>query len=656
MSTNPAHVAHARGGSARLIPPQELIRIRKLYLEKRYKNCIAACDELVQTPPSTPVTPSFFTNTPLELHPVHRMFLVFHQAISYESMGLAAHKYSQNKLRFFESAKERFDVALEVLPQPFAGGENGSYGDDQAGSPISQIDPNDESGYGSNSSKPNSPLDASDVSEDEATSPFPDRSMDEAGVTKHEETLSLTGLGGDTSSDIPRMQVSQRTRAVSIESLASDASGPSFSRMFAIPDFSKYSPRRDRVEQDSDLSDTGSETPKANRSANMLPRSTPVVQVVYADSDSSDDEDTDNQKQMGWLPRSSRSLNLAAHEVNSSDEESDDAVGTPSKAPTPLALATPVIAAIDSLSKPAAGKAQVFRLSASLSSNHMLCEDLMPPPLFSKYKKVAKIQSDDPAATSRSPRPLPRMPFSSHSQLNLLPARKTAVQTLISKYEGTIPGPDTPSSYTTATPPPSTLTQTTLHTPITPRFKMIHHAFDTAVAEDHLAAYLTSRSLANYNAQLAAFRTCLLTVSEHVGELLVAAETLQRQHEEEKRLAALRDAPDGLPTNRLASMWLLSTPGKPTGANGWHGGAGRRLQDSTTLSASRSQLLARSESLRGRKKLPLRNRVEESEERRAERIKKLRDHGFHVRKERYGWKGGDYYEAFRRKAEIELVA
>ncbi|RMZ90476.1 hypothetical protein DV736_g2295, partial [Chaetothyriales sp. CBS 134916] len=107
MPFAPSCHALARGGSAKLgqLNPAELIQFRKLYLEKRYKQCITACAERLEE----------------QLHPVHKAFLLFQQAVSYEAMGLAAHKYSRNRIPFFESAEEKLTSILKLLEQSTEG-------------------------------------------------------------------------------------------------------------------------------------------------------------------------------------------------------------------------------------------------------------------------------------------------------------------------------------------------------------------------------------------------------------------------------------------------------------------------------------------------------------------------------------------------------
>lgn len=644
MPFTPAHVVQARAPSVRSLHPRDLIRVRTLYFEKRFKHCIAACEELLEQTPSTPVTPTFAGNAPSsELHPVHRAFLVFHQAISYECIGLAAHKYSQNKLRFLESAQQNFKAALDILPQPFANAEDGC--------PLAHTNspvPPDLSDDASHDED-----DASSVDTATAKVNVEDLDLERATSTSDHDVVEVVDTTESTR-NLPLAPVSRRLRSTSEASSMTSDTDTTVSQAFTVPSFDDYSPRQDLVGLDDQPAPVCTTKPPTFRG--RLPRTTPFLEVESGDFHSSDDDEEPDHLS-GWLPRSMRSLNLAAHDLSS--EGSESTVATPTKAlpcningtdeggpVMPVTSVTPLTKAMASLRyQPTVNPMHTNRLSASLSSSHVLCEELIPSPLFKKSNKIGAVSFEDVVS---SPRPLPRTPHLSHNHLSLLP-RKTAVQTLISRFEGTLPSPA--SSYITATPPTSAASQTALCTPITPRFNIIHDCFDPNPQHLHLKAYLTSRSLANYNAQLTSFRTCLLTASDQIAELLETAEDLQQQHEREKRAVAPRVTPGGLPTNRLASMWLLSIPGKPTSVRA-RGGKGNNEKHGP--SPSRARMLGRSESLRNRKKLPLLNRVEESEEKRAERIEKLRKNGFRVNKERCGWKGEEYYESFRRKVEMEL--
>lgn len=50
MPFTPAHISQARGQSTTtLLPTKDLIRIRQLYLARKYKPCISACESLAES-------------------------------------------------------------------------------------------------------------------------------------------------------------------------------------------------------------------------------------------------------------------------------------------------------------------------------------------------------------------------------------------------------------------------------------------------------------------------------------------------------------------------------------------------------------------------------------------------------------------------------
>ncbi|KPI45104.1 uncharacterized protein AB675_2869 [Cyphellophora attinorum] len=583
----------------RQLPPQEMVHIRKLYLDKRFKNCINACDELLAKSERSPSSSSIIGGLAnAELHQVHRAFLIYHQAISHECMGIAAHKFSQNKIKYLNSAKSQFEQALSVLPQPFASERDGSY---QTPMPRSPDEPKD------NASDDEKPI-----------------------------GLGLTPVPLHDIRTTPAVRISDATRSPSEESFDSATSGTSVSVTFTIPDFNKYSPRNSMPYLQ--LSTGGS-------LSKDLHESRPFVQGQNLDdffSDSEDDDDKEGERVASWLPRSMRSLNLAAHtiESDSEDEETESAA-----CEAGVGEETPVSAAINSLQADMFNDSSPTKsLSASQSSRCMLREELEPAPLFNKSLKLPKITFEPPALRSEVPRPLPRTPRAQFALNDIQSARKTAVQTLISKFEGTLPSPITPSSWTTATPLATMSTQAFAPTPITPRFDMIRSAFEPHQTQSHLRAYLTSRSLAHYNNSLADFRTCLQSAVEAVEEALEAAHEVQQKREDEKRASSVHVNDNSLPKNRLASMWLLSTPGRNPKSAG----------TTATGSAPPVTIVDRSERPRDRKAMPLRNGVQESVQKRAERLERLRSNGFKVRKESHGWKGEEHYECFRRRVEMDL--
>ena len=533
-----------------------------------------------------------------QLHPVHQAFRLFHQAVCYEALGLAAHNYSRNKIPFFDSAKEKFAAALDILPQPFA---------------------NDESGR-CDSSK-SSPLDAI----------F--NSPDSRG--KYSERSSKL-------SAVPSIQVSSRTRTPSDASsrYSSSSASSSASDTFTVPDFDQYSPR-----------------PNSLAAPKSIPRTITFPDVQKQDEEWNNDEQSD------------------------SDESTED---------TPRKLS------------------YQNRLSTCLSSKHVLSEDLVPAPLFNRTKKIARItfpgNVDDTNAnnnafltTREPPRALPRTPYNHQTHLTLLPSRPTAVQTLISRFEQTLPSPDTPSSYTTASLSGSAHTSNTaeLKTPVTARFANIASIFDpqtpTPTRELTISQYLTSHALARYNSSISAFRKSLDSSIARIESMINEAHEIQERHFREKQEAAIRDAQSTTSTlgqARMRSYWLLSTPATPASPNvaksvklGRTPGqdergltVGKRMKDDVTFETPRrarnstaytptasatpmTPTPATTTKTRLESRLAaLRARAREGAAKKAERIANLRATGFAVRKEQYGWKGARHYEELRRSVEVELGA
>lgn len=168
------------------------------------------------------------------------------------------------------------------------------------------------------------------------------------------------------------------------------------------------------------------------------------------------------------------------------------------------------------------------RLSQSLSSQHILAEELIPSPL-TRVERSAQTTTSLPAF-----RPLPPLPFN-HKPTFLLrggrqvlvPARQSAIQTLAAKFESNIP----------MTPP----------SPVTPRFDQIRRAFSPISTNQHLDSYLGSTSLTRYNEYLSSFRDQLIRHTKSIREYTDRAIEIQQQHKE-KRLS------------RMASFWSF----KPT--------------------------------------------------------------------------------------------
>lgn len=601
------------------LPAQDLISVRQLYLERRFKKCISLCEDLLTSEVSTVTTFEVLKLTIVQLHSTHKSFLHFHQAIAYESLGQSAHVYSRNKITFLERAKDKFTEALDLLPQPFTVNEAGCGSTTQPSPPVFSTPTEVQDRY---------------------------RESPESIVT-------------------PSIQVSSHARTASDASSQYSTSDSSVSETYTVPDFDKYSPRPDVLAP-----------------SRALPRTVtfPDVQKVeiFADTD---------------------------------DQQPDDLLPTPEQIQ------------------------QKTRLIACLSSTHVLAADLVPSPLFSRTKKIARIafppgiepvsteRDDKLEITKQPPRPLPRTPFTHRDHLTIIPSRCTAVQTLITRFENKLPSPATPSSYTTASVPSSAFIplahQIANRTPTTARFAKIASIFqDSKTQARNLAAEvnasLSSHALSRYNTCLADFRTCLHTSVTRVDELIDSARDIQERRLQEKRdrYGAITQAPETrrLAQTRLRSFWLLespalaaerssATPKHRSALDGGNAERGRSLQrfdgrktiygpalhrkptwiewetkqeddddKKWTRRLLRDQRAEREreidESEAGNAEVtkattPFRDRlqslrVEENGERKQQRLEKLRALKFEVRKEDFGWKGGRYYDDLARRVERTL--
>ncbi|RAL13789.1 uncharacterized protein BO97DRAFT_314137, partial [Aspergillus homomorphus CBS 101889] len=79
--------------------------IKLLYHQRQYKQCAARVTELLTTAPEP-------------INAVHKTFLYFYSAISYEAMGLSAHSHSRNKLQLLHFALDSFVTCSTALPSP----------------------------------------------------------------------------------------------------------------------------------------------------------------------------------------------------------------------------------------------------------------------------------------------------------------------------------------------------------------------------------------------------------------------------------------------------------------------------------------------------------------------------------------------------------
>ncbi|KIV85033.1 hypothetical protein PV11_00769 [Exophiala sideris] len=247
------------------------------------------------------------------------------------------------------------------------------------------------------------------------------------------------------------------------------------------------------------------------------------------------------------------------------------------------------------------------RLSQSLSNSHALAEELVPSPLFSRACNDAETAQPQ---TDTTYRPLPPLPFAHKANFEVqgsrivqIPTmRKTAVQTLIARYEGCLPVLQSP-------------VETSTPSPVTPRFRMIHNAFSPDPSNDHLDAYLSSASLTRYNASLADFASQLRKHICFLDGELARVRSVQDERATAKTLT----------NNRLASFWTLSTASTSAAARRQQG------DDHEDVDGEEPVLKAK-----------------------KERINRLRLAGWNVRKEKHGYKGEEWYNSLRRRLEREL--
>jgi hypothetical protein len=413
MAATPAHINAARGDpSYCLLSLQDFIRVRKLYLEKRYKNCIAVAGELLNNNP--PPLKTKATTDSRSLHPIHEAHLLFHQALSHECLGIAAHKFSANKLSFLREAGSEYKTALATLPLQFTTDEDG----------VQDPLPND--------------------------SPDIDLSFDLSRIDESSMYIDDTPMPVRVASEVPSMRVSEESTEEDGESFLSQTSATSVGCDPQCQDDEERTGFEPKL-QETPVRRMPSKSPGLTRSEGrqQLAFVEPPDEAYGSEhdsdsSESSEDNDSEEERNPSWLPRSSFSLNLAAHDLETSSEESEETQQVEDATLTKASLTTP----LNNMPQEQDRHADTSRLSSSLSSSHVLCTDLVPSPLFSRgQKKLALLANTHNAAVSTPNSPkttelIPTTPSTSLQPRPLFAARKTAVQTLISRFEGKIVLPD----------------------------------------------------------------------------------------------------------------------------------------------------------------------------------------------------------------------
>ncbi|RMD39944.1 hypothetical protein DV735_g5178, partial [Chaetothyriales sp. CBS 134920] len=491
------------------VDPADLIHVRKLYLEKRYKQCIAACEEHLKE----------------QLHPVHQAFLLFQQALSYEAMGLGAHKYSRNKIPSFELAEEKFLSILEIL-EPRT---EGSLIEDVPSSPVSDETP-------------------------------------------------------------------QRTPTRLIQTATADALSDSSSVYSSHSDqtaiFDGFSPKRNG------LAGLGS-----------IPQTVtgPIPQTVTGPIP---------QTVTGPIPRTVTFL-----DVHKQDQ-----------------VLNPEDHARDNHESQTEDRQHLLRLTASLSSTHILADELVPEPLFTSRanKPIVTQSSQSTSISTPAPRCLPR------SLGNLL--QTPSARSLLPS-----PLQNTPlSCYTDASLPSSaasTVKPDIFATPITPRFELIHSIFANPRSEtdstdsSDLPSFNSCPSspysrtnVGCSNTALTTFLTAVRSSLAATRSAIISTQELQDEHAAAKRRAFIASSSDA--GKRMASLWLLDAPTTPrTTAMG----RGRGVR--TGMVGNKDREDPEDEAARKQKQ---------------ERIEKLRAADWQVNKEKFGWKGMAHYDTLLREVDFEI--
>lgn len=106
---------------------EKITKIKELYSSHSFKQCAALCEECLVNKPVRIASQSLHQLLICQAHPLHETFLRFHAAICHESLGLLAHKYSNNKLLSLNKARDHFTAALAALPLPYCTTESGRY-------------------------------------------------------------------------------------------------------------------------------------------------------------------------------------------------------------------------------------------------------------------------------------------------------------------------------------------------------------------------------------------------------------------------------------------------------------------------------------------------------------------------------------------------
>lgn len=104
-----------------------LMEVKRLYLDRQYKQCAARAIDLLTATKETVasvsiqlfehVTKVWNLTSLAQVHPMYRVYLAFYAGISYEFLGQSAHLYSSNRVTYLHDALDSFLECLSAIPE-----------------------------------------------------------------------------------------------------------------------------------------------------------------------------------------------------------------------------------------------------------------------------------------------------------------------------------------------------------------------------------------------------------------------------------------------------------------------------------------------------------------------------------------------------------
>ncbi|KAK5941314.1 hypothetical protein PMZ80_006592 [Knufia obscura] len=593
MALTIADVGSCAPSDAFVIWKDDIASVRDLYRERKYRRCAVLCSELL----------------PNAVHPVHKTFLFFYQAVCYETLGQISHNYSSNRIPLFEQARDAFMSASETLPLPFLTTPDGQY--------------------------------------------------DALGPSPTCATFDMLNLYNTDSPSVYPIPSQPKTRCRSISAASSTTQVPDHvSVAYTVPDFDDYSPRQpwkqDRsprrlIEEDADRGRSQSLlTPRQGAESNHKARLSRSLSSQHALAEN-------------LVPSPLFSRGPSSKKESQSDISTDVAgrlpLATLSKPlpPTPInrplpalpfnhqpqfvlkgkrfvvvprrktALAT-LISRFEGQSPFDAPKPEDQYAEENTGKEMVLTG---PTPTTERFKRISAtfFEKEDPDDTPR-PRALRELK-------NFNPNQK--------KYQRrSVHNTVDDENHHPSTPCPKPQHQTSQPTPSSQ-----YTGSSTTISLPPNPPQSPSTHLTAYNAHLSSLRTLLKTHITNVTSKITQTQEIQLAHDEDKKRRV------GHMHSRRESAMESNTTSSSKSRPGSQKRDRDRDRDSKPFPAKDARLRSywnlQIADARGTPGVD-----EEKAVLMQERIDRLRGMGWSVRKERLGWKGAEYYEGLRRRAEEEL--